>query len=252
MSLNITMIGSGPNLVLLHGWSMHSGIWQSITALLAKQFTVHLVDLPGHGKSAWQPKGLEMERVVTQLAEQLPHEAHYVGWSLGGLVSIAFAVRYPERMQKLVLLAANPKFVQSDDWPCAVEAEIFKQFADNLQTDQAQALQRFLVLQARGTKHGKDTIRSLSAQLTAVPSPHPDALAAGLDLLIKTDFRAELAALTCPILSLLGMRDTLIPQQMIEALPRQISHQLIAGAGHAPFISHPQECAQAIIGFIDG
>ena len=252
MSLNITMTGSGPNLVLLHGWSMHSGIWQSMTALLAQQFKVHLVDLPGHGKSGWQPKGLEMGRVVTQLAEQLPQEAHYVGWSLGGLVSIAFAARYPERIQKLVLLAATPKFVQSDDWPCAVEADVFKQFSDNLQVDQAQALQRFLLLQARGAKQRKETVRALSAQIGAAPTPHPDALAAGLDLLIKTDLRAELAALTCPILSLLGMRDTLIPQQVIEALPSQISHQLIADAGHAPFISHPQECAQAIIGFING
>lgn len=249
MPLNITVTGTGPDMVLLHGWSMHSGIWHTFADVLATQFTLHLVDLPGHGHSEWQPGGLAMDVLVSQLAEQLPQKAIYIGWSLGGLISIALATHHPERVKQLVLLAATPKFVQSAGWPHSVEGKVFKQFADNLQADQEQALQRFLILQTRGAKHSRETIQELNTQLALAPTPHPQALVAGLDLLIKTDYRTELAALTCPIFSLLGTRDTLIPSAMLQALPEQIAGLSIDGAGHAPFISHPELCARMITDF---
>ncbi len=51
-TLHVESVGSGPPLVLLHGWAMHSGIWGPLVARLAQRFRVHAVDLPGHGHSA--------------------------------------------------------------------------------------------------------------------------------------------------------------------------------------------------------
>ena len=50
-SLKISSRGQGPELVLLHGWAMHSGIWGGVVDVLASEFRVNLVDLPGHGQS---------------------------------------------------------------------------------------------------------------------------------------------------------------------------------------------------------
>ena len=254
MNLNITVAGQGPDLVMLHGWSMHSAVWQPLVKVLSQQFTLHLVDLPGHGKSAWQQDALEIETIVEMLASQLPQKANWLGWSLGGLISIAMASRHPQRVKKLILLAASPKFVQAEDWPYAVEKDVFIQFSDRLDSNQADTLHRFLLLQTRGAQHSRDTIRALSYQLGVESPPVIEALKAGLDLLIDQDLRKELAALTCPIQMLLGDRDTLIPEAML-IMARRIQPKLqtvvFKGAGHAPFISCADQCIQAIEQFIN-
>ena len=53
MSLHVESFGAdcGPELVLLHGWAMHSGVWRGVRDGLAEHFHLHLVDLPGHGFS---------------------------------------------------------------------------------------------------------------------------------------------------------------------------------------------------------
>ena len=51
MSLHIDTQGQGPDLILLHGWAMHSGIFAPLLAKLTAHFRVHCVDLPGHGQS---------------------------------------------------------------------------------------------------------------------------------------------------------------------------------------------------------
>src|SRR5712671_4767 len=50
--LHVESTGEGPELVLLHGWAMHSGFWGALMPRLAQRFRVHAVDLPGHGYSA--------------------------------------------------------------------------------------------------------------------------------------------------------------------------------------------------------
>jgi len=237
--MHIKKMGSGPDLVMLHGWSMHSAVWHDLAELLSKNFTLHLVDLPGHGQSEWQEHALDRDVLLANLASELPQSAYWLGWSLGGLVSIAFAKQFPERVKKLVLLAATPCFVKRADWPCAMEPDVFHTFADNLADNQAETLQRFLLLQARGSSHSRDTIRQLAEQLAIEKPPVAEALSAGLNLLITMDVRAQLAMLNCPIMMLLGDRDTLIPSEMLEVVQQMTSNvqtTLLKGAGHAPFI----------------
>jgi pimeloyl-[acyl-carrier protein] methyl ester esterase len=51
MTLCIETVGDGPDLVLLHGWGMDSGIWDGVRDQLSQMFRVHVVDLPGYGAS---------------------------------------------------------------------------------------------------------------------------------------------------------------------------------------------------------
>lgn len=250
----IKKIGKGPDLVMLHGWSMQSAVWHDLAESLAEKYTLHMVDLPGHGKSEWRDKALDLDVLLANLASELPKSAYWLGWSLGGLISIAFANQFPEQVKKLILLAATPCFVKKPDWTCAVEPEVFQNFADNLENNQAEALQRFLLLQTRGTTDGRNTIRQLIDLLTIEEPPVTEALSAGLDLLVKTDLRAQLAMLDCPTLMILGDRDTLIPSEMLDVVEQMTSNVqtiLLKGAGHVPFISQATECVQAIESFID-
>ncbi|MCL5974682.1 MAG: pimeloyl-ACP methyl ester esterase BioH [Gammaproteobacteria bacterium] len=249
----IKRVGQGPDLVMLHGWSMHSGVWHPLIELLADKFTLHLVDLPGHGQSDWQPEALHIDQLLTKLAENLPQTAHWLGWSLGGQLSLAFASRYPQRVTKLILLAANPKFVTSDDWHCAMDAAVFAVFSGQLDHNQRETLKRFVMLQARGAQGSRETIQLLAEQ-TADNVAHPEALKAGLDLLEILDLRSALRQLSQPVQYILAERDQLVPISLAESLAdlnSTIVIERIAGAGHAPFISHPQLCAEHICGFLN-
>ena len=252
--MHIKVIGQGPDLVMLHGWSMNSAVWHDLADGLARHFTLHLVDLPGHGQSDWQEGALELDTLIENLAIECPQSACWMGWSLGGLISLAFAERYPERVNKLVLMSATPCFVKKDSWLGAMESAIFQAFAESLDSNQAETLQRFLLLQARGSAHSRETLRQLGEQLAIEQPPVAEALTAGLDLLINTDMRKQLSALQCPVKMILGDRDTLIPKEMLQAaiqLQPQIHATLLAGAGHAPFISQASECQNEIEHFLN-
>jgi len=252
--MHIKVMGQGPDLVMVHGWSMHSAVWHQLAELLAQNFTLHLVDLPGHGESEWHENAFEMDSLVDELVEQLPAKSHWVGWSLGGLVAIAFASKLADRVNKLVLLAATPCFVKTQNWSHAMDAAVFNEFADNLNENQQQTLQRFLMLQARGSAHSRDTIRQLSEQLAKETPAKPEALKAGLSVLIDTDIRNQFKQLSCPIKVILGQRDTLIPVAVADDfkyLQASSDITVIESAGHAPFISHPLDCQVAIESFLN-
>ena len=63
MKLYTETLGAGPDLVLLHGWGLHAGVWESTAAELAKSWRVTLVDLPGHGRSPTPDAMLDLDAV---------------------------------------------------------------------------------------------------------------------------------------------------------------------------------------------
>jgi haloalkane dehalogenase len=63
-------VGSGPDLVLVHGWPLHAATFRHLVPLLAESFTLHMVDLPGTGRSTWQGP-LSLRKSAEALAEAL-------------------------------------------------------------------------------------------------------------------------------------------------------------------------------------
>ena len=49
--IHIETVGSGPHLALIHGWGMNGSVWQPVLKKLSRNFTLHIVDLPGMGFS---------------------------------------------------------------------------------------------------------------------------------------------------------------------------------------------------------
>lgn len=80
-------IGEGDcHLVLLHGWGLNAQVWDCITPQLASHFTLHLVDLPGYGRSGGFG-AMSLEAMAQRVLEQAPPQAVWLGWSPGGLVA---------------------------------------------------------------------------------------------------------------------------------------------------------------------
>ncbi len=249
--LHVERRGSGPDLVLVHGWGMHGGLWRAFVGHLSVLFRVSVVDLPGHGNSDWDGDD-SLDGWARRVLEVAPREAFWIGWSLGGLVALEAARQAPERLRGLMLMASTPRFVTAPDWPCAVDGEVFAQFAAQLDADLDKTLGRFLALQVRGATNGGELLRRLRADLKTRPAAHPQALRAGLALLQETDLRARLRQEVTPLCGVFGERDTLAPASVVQLLPPDRG-VVLEGAGHAPFLSHPEACC-GLAGrwFLDG
>lgn len=241
--LHIETTGQGPDLLMVHGWGMHSSIWTDWAELLAQRFRVHLVDLPGHGCSPDQDMQ-SLEEWAEAVQRVAPDGAWWLGWSLGGLVAMTAARLFSDKLRGLVLLSSTPKFVKSEDWPCAVDAGVFNQFAAQLDEDIERTLMRFLALQVRGSDNSGAVLRKLRSQMQARPRAQVQALSRGLDLLQQSDLRQVPDGTDMPLHWLFGARDTLVPAA-VGAEVKGVS-AVIDGAGHAPFLSHPQACAEQL------
>lgn len=252
-ALHIETVGSGPPLVLLHGWAMHGGVFTPLVERLRDRHTLHLVDLPGHGYSRDSGVALELDAAVDALLAQVP-DAPWCAWSLGGLFALHAAATQPARVPGLVMLCANPRFVRGPDWRYAVSAEIFQDFASGLRQDYRATLDRFVALEAFGSDHARDAVRALRAELFARGEPPAESLARGLELLETTDLRAHLPTLQVPSLWIAGRRDRLVdPRAMRDAAalaPHARFVQSEHGA-HAPFLTQTDEVAEAIATFLD-
>ena len=251
MTLHVEVNGSGPDLVLLHGWGMNAVVWGEVAAALAQQFRLHCVDLPGHGASpACAP--CTLDALADLLAAALPRRVAVCGWSFGGQVALNWALRKPDQIERLVLLAATPRFVRGAQWDCGIDAAVLDDFARGLAHDYRATLQRFLALQAQGDAHPRIVLRRLREHILAHGEPDVAALGAGLRLLKETDLRDRLERITQPALILHGERDTLVPLAAAEYLQRVLPHatlEVFAGATHAPFITQPQRAVRRIVEF---
>ena len=249
MSFSITPRGNGRDLVLIHGWAMHGGIFAPLVDALAAHWRLHLVDLPGHGRSrdAWTSGALDPADCARRIAERTP-PAPWLGWSLGGLVALHGALARPDHVHGLVAIASSPRFILAPDWPHAVDPSVFSGFANELETRFEHAIERFLALETLGSPHGREELRALRAQVFAAGAPRIEALREGLAVLAREDLRGAVSGLRVPSLWIGGRRDRLVPSAALAWCASQApdARHLELPSGHAPFLAHAREIAEAI------
>jgi pimeloyl-[acyl-carrier protein] methyl ester esterase len=245
--MHIERTGTGPDLVLLHGWAMHGGIFMPLADVLRDRWTVHVVDLPGHGHSRDDATPLNLSELAAALARRLPR-AVWLGWSLGGLIAQKIAIDAPEKVRALTIVAGSPRFVKADDWPHGVEHDVFRAFEQELASDWRGTVERFLALEVIGSEWAREALRVLQACVFDRGEPAPHVLADGLDLLDATDLRAGIAGLSVPSAWITGRRDRLVPPSAVHAGAELAGGRFveIAGAGHAPFLHHAEAIAAAV------
>ena len=100
--------GTGPAIILIHGFLESSNMWNRLAPLLAEKNTVVTIDLPGHGKSGCLDEVHSMEllaETVYQVIKQLElGRIRILGHSMGGYVALAFTELYRSMVSTLVLL----------------------------------------------------------------------------------------------------------------------------------------------------
>ncbi|MDP3281567.1 MAG: pimeloyl-ACP methyl ester esterase BioH [Nitrosomonas sp.] len=241
--LHVESMGDGPDLVLLHGWAMHSGIWSGVQEQLSQQFRLHLIDLPGHGLSPASEPGT-LNHLVEIITKILPEHCIVGGWSLGGQIAMELALREPKRVKQLILISTTPCFAKRDDWKWGMEHKLLQLFLENLKLNYATTINRFLTLQMSGDRDASKILLQLRKHFFQRAEPDPDALLKGLRILQESDLRDRMGAIKQPVLLLHGENDVITHPAAADWMHQQLSQSqrvLFSHCGHAPFLSYPEQ-----------
>jgi pimeloyl-[acyl-carrier protein] methyl ester esterase len=253
MTLYAQTTGAGPDLVLLHGWALHGGLFAPLAAALADRYRVTCIDLPGHGRSHCEPAFDDLAGLASIVAAALPPACTLLGWSLGGMVAAQIAASGHHAPERLVLVASTPRFVADASWPHGLAAPIVHEFAAQLRRDPQDLIRRFLSLQARGDERQVALLRQLRAAVFEHGEPSPAALEAGLAVLTESDLRGSLGGISVPTLVVAGEYDRLTPAAASRWMAANIPTarlSILKAAGHAPFLSHAHGFLEALLGFL--
>ena len=234
------------DIILLHGWGCASQSWQTLIPALQNIAHVIALDIPGFGDSESIPE-FTLDTVVQLIAAQLPEKCVLIGWSLGGMLAVQIAARYPNKISRLITLATNAKFVASRDYETAMPLAVNRQFNRSFAADPESTLRLFSGLLAQGDANERALLKQIRA--LAEPDKINSNWLQALELLSQLDNREAFAQLTQPGLHLLAEKDALVPvatEQALAQLNSQQSTQVVCGAAHALHWSQPELIVKTI------
>jgi pyruvate dehydrogenase E2 component (dihydrolipoamide acetyltransferase) len=255
VTLRAIRAGSGPSVVLLHGYGESLMSWRGAFDRLARQADIVALDLPGFGLSDKPPTGYSNEAMATAVLGAMDSlhiaRAVLVGHSMGGAVALTAALVAPERVAALVLIAPA---VSASAWDFQPPESGGGGAADWVR----RAIARYETLRPRFT--GPHDPAWLAEEPTAAAySPASDA-AYGVALqavLREFDFnyltRSRAAQLSLPTLLIWGEFDQVIPRAVGATLVRVLPTarlEIVPRSLHRPQVERPDTVAALISGFL--
>lgn len=254
--LYVEVNGSGPDLVLLHGWGLNVRVWDGLVQELRGRYRLIAVDLPGHGKSPWtqgQNTPAEQAWLLHSTLTPISNRYSLLGWSLGGQIALDLAAAMPAQIDRLVLVATTPRFVAAPDWPYGMKLEVITKMATQLREDYQQTVRDFLDLQVRGSMDGTSVVEQMRHALSVHGEAKPEALEAGLNTLATSDLRPTLPHVRTPTLVIAGQNDRITApgaSRVLAATLPDAKYVEMRRAAHAPFLSHRKEFTAVLEPFL--
>lgn len=251
-TLRYDRIGSGPTVLLIHGWLGNRTFWERQVTALRDRFTVVTVDLRGHGESSPPRSGYtigamaaDLEQLVRALGAQ---RIALVGWSMGGLIAQELARRLGDRASALVLVCTTAGGLTDPKNPHANAATTAE-----MQTAVAADFRAFVRgFAANLFKAGAESplVPWAVSQMQKTP---PHVAEACLEGILAVDGRAKLAAIRTPTLVVHGRHDLLFPVAMAEELAKGIPTAQLAlfeDSGHSPNLEEPERFNEVVGAFL--
>lgn len=261
MRLAVQRAGSGPPLVLLHGFTGSAATWDALVPALCREHTTIAVDLPGHGQSSApdDPARYALERFAGDLAALLDAlefpRAAVLGYSLGARAALRFALRHPTRVAALVLESGSAGITDAGERSAraaadgalaeAIARDGVEAFVDRWERlplwasqDALPASTRAALRAQRLTNDARGLANSLRGAGAGVTGPVTD----------------ELGGQAAPALLVAGALDVryvALAGRMAAAMPRA-QLVVVPGAGHAVHLERPAAFAAAVSAFLDG
>ena len=240
--------GQGRPLVMLHGWAGSGRLWR-FQEELADSFRLIIPDLRGHGRSIAPTEGFSLDDLVNDIVTLFERleliDAILLGWSLGSQIAIAAFPRLREWLAGLILVGATARFTATDDYPHGLQATEPRGMGLRLKRDFTGTMDDFFrSMFAKGELNPEQEGRIAREILAEGRLPAPKAAHAALAILASTDLRERLPEIDRPVLIIHGSADAVCPpgaaRYLAERLPDARLVE-IAGAGHAPSLSRPDQ-----------
>ncbi len=252
-SLKFEGSGSGPRLVLAHGFTQTGRVWAGMNDDLATDHHVVQVDMPGHGRSTEVAVGLvDGARLLVEAGGK----ATYVGYSMGARFCLHAALAHPELVERLVLVSGT----------AGIDSLLERQ--ERRRSDRALADQ----LDPAGGSAAPLPVETFLRRWMDSPmfsgisveaggfeerlANSGPGLATSLRLAgtgTQVPMWGALGQLTMPVLVITGQLDekfAALGIRMVEAIGANATGVVVAGAGHAPHLQRPGEVAELVRGFV--
>ncbi|WP_187972283.1 alpha/beta fold hydrolase [Aquibium microcysteis] len=223
--------GKGPEtVVLLHGFGGHHDGWYDIQPALAAGARVLAYDLPGHGRSLAYPGAgsahVAAKAILADLAARGLSRVHFAGHSMGGAIAVLAALRAPEAVASLTLIAPG-------GFGPEINFDLLRRYAAATNADELRACMN--EMSARGFPMPTKYVAGLMA-VRAVPGQREKLIEIGA-LITRGERQGEiprdtLATLAMPTRVLWGTEDSVLPYRQTTGLPAGMALETLPGKGH--------------------
>jgi pimeloyl-ACP methyl ester carboxylesterase len=243
--------GRGRPVILLHGWLGSWGLWQETMTFLGQSYRTYALDFWGFGESG-KKRNTYMVTDFVSLVDQFMDKlgiirAPLVGHSMGGTVSLAVALRYPERVQKVVIIG-SPVAGSSLALPLKFAGyrpiawllfNMFGAFRSGMRVASPLICSdpRFPAMMDHDLS--KTTLESFLVSIAS---------------LRKTDLRPEIKKICVPVMGMFGDRDNIVDPRQWQALQQGLPGSRIERfkeAGHFIMLDEPQIFTKKLKEFLD-
>jgi len=257
--MRYTRKGRGKPLLLLHGWAMHRGVWNDITAALLDSCEVIAVDLRGHGAAASVPGPYTFTAFADDircLIKSLGLKTiTAMGWSMGVSILLKLFEQPCPFIDSCIFISGTPSFVIRDDYPWGVPRAVVQRLQRQISRNYPAGLENFYSLLFTEEERGK--LRGSTGYAMVVDSRYAPAQATALEsleCLADEDLRPSLARITVPTLLIHGSDDRVCVPAAARHMQEHISGARLLnlpGAGHVPFLTRGDTVSAAIREFLE-
>ena len=245
-------LGSGPTVVLLHGYPFNRSLWRDQVSALRGDFRLIVPDLRGHGESAVTSGAATMEAMANDVAALLDRlnitAATIGGLSMGGYVALAFSRLFPSRVQSLVLAATRASADNEEAKKNrAVQAE--KARTEGMEGIADTMLPKLLTPETVAKR--PEVVKHVRGMMAST-SPE-GAVAALQGMALRQNQTSFLPQIKAPTLILVGREDVITPVADSELMHSEISGsqlRVIENAGHVVNLERPEEFNRTLLEFL--
>ncbi|MFX0106725.1 MAG: alpha/beta fold hydrolase [Candidatus Hodarchaeota archaeon] len=251
LSMFYKIIGTGEPVLLIHGLGGDHRGWEFQDEAMAQHFTVIIPDMRGHGRTQAGELGMminpdDFADDLDLLISNLDYEAvHVVGHSMGGIIAQHFVLRYPNRVNKLVLIGTSPRVHDTT-------IDVVYSWRE-AQVEGGQEAYFWASLRSGYNDEWIDSNPDLVQHFKEKAADVNEAgvVAAGLGL-ATLDMTENLASIKAETMILHGENDRVIPVEMGHLINSKIKGsclRIFEDCGHSPTVEYQDEVNQILIAF---
>lgn len=239
---------TAPVLVFSNSLGTDYRIWNDVVARLGEDFRVVLYDKRGHGLSEATPAPYRLDDHVGDLSALLDHlgvtKASIVGLSVGGMIAQGLAAKRPDLVSALVLMDTAHKIGTPEMWNQRIDTVTGK----GIGAMSDAILERWFTPSYRRADNA-----DFAGYIAMLTRTTVDGYAGTCAALGDADLTQSTAALTMPVMCIVGDQDGSTPPDLVRSTADLVAgsrFEIIEGAGHLPCIEKPAETARLLQEFL--